>query len=203
MTEQAAATGRTRKKRDRARTEADLMDAAERLFERDGVLAGLNLNEVATEAGVNRGQIYQMYGNRRFLLRAALNRALERFRATQPAHWDRGFADRRRAVIRWAIDEYPAVRAVALLSLDGDDEFHPFPALELTRAAIEHDKTTGALPPDADGDALHVLTAAAAYGYSVMREAAARDLGITPAELDERVLPVYDRMVGLLGGEAI
>ena len=38
-------------------------------IERDGVLAGLNLQEVADEAGVNRGLVYRYFGSRRELLR--------------------------------------------------------------------------------------------------------------------------------------
>ncbi|WP_216902871.1 TetR/AcrR family transcriptional regulator [Nocardia alni] len=194
MTGEPPATG-ARRKRDRARTEGELLDAAERLFDRDGVLAGLNLNEVATESGVNRGQIYQMYGNRRTLLRAALQRALQRLHAKRPAHWNDDFAARRRAIIRFALDEVPILRAQTLLALDGDEDLHVFPEFDRTRAALERDRATGALPPDADGEALHVLTAAASYGYAVMREAAARDTGIPLPELDERVLAAYDRII--------
>src|SRR5215475_1197825 len=42
---------------DRAATEAALQKAALSLVERNGVLAGLNLREVAEEAGVNRGLV--------------------------------------------------------------------------------------------------------------------------------------------------
>lgn len=194
MTERET-TAAGRKRRDRARTEADLLAAAERLFDRDGVLAGINLNEVAAEAGVNRGQIYQMYGSRRTLLRAALQRALARLRAQRPRHRDEDFADRRRAMIRFALDEVPAIRAQVLLALDGDEDVRVFPEFERTRAALERDHATGALPADADGVALHVLTAAAAYGYALIRENAARDTGIPVDELDQRVLDAYDRVI--------
>jgi len=184
-----------RKKRDRGRTEAELLEAAERLFARGGVLEGLNLNEVATEAGVNRGQIYQLYGDRRTLLRAMLNRTLLRFRERRPTHWDAGFADRRRAMIRFLLDEIPTVRAQALLALDGDEELRVFPEFDRTRAALERDRATGALPPDADGAALHVLTSAAVFGYVLLREVAARDTAIPLPELDQRVIAAYDQLI--------
>jgi len=57
---------------DRAATEAALERAALELLARNGVLAGLNLREVAAEAGVNRGLVYHYFGSRRDLLRAAL-----------------------------------------------------------------------------------------------------------------------------------
>ncbi|MFI1919521.1 TetR/AcrR family transcriptional regulator [Nocardia sp. NPDC020380] len=190
-----------RKKRDRARTEADLLDAAERLFDRDGVLAGLNLNEVAAEAGVNRGQIYQMYGSRRSLLRAALARGAERFRRERPGHWEGDFASRRKVIFRLALTEQTYLRFAALLALDHDEEFQVFPEFEQTRAALERDKATGALPADADGEALHALTAAAYAGYSVLRETMSRDTGIPLAELDRRVIAAYDKVVdGMVHG---
>src|SRR5690606_17434102 len=40
----------------------------------DGILAGINLREVAKEAGVTRGLLYHHFGNRAELLRASLMR---------------------------------------------------------------------------------------------------------------------------------
>lgn len=171
------------------------MDAAQRLFDRDGVLAGLNLNEVATEAGVNRGQIYQMYGSRRELLRATLVRSLDRFRQVLPAHFAGSFAERRKALLRFVLAERPMVRALALLVLDGDEEFRVMPEFARTLEALERDQREGALAAGADGPALHVLTASACYGYVMLREAIARDTDIPLDELDERVRAAYDRMV--------
>jgi AcrR family transcriptional regulator len=56
----------------RVATESALQKAALLLLERNGVLAGLNLRQVADEAGVNRGLVYHYFGSRRDLLRAAL-----------------------------------------------------------------------------------------------------------------------------------
>lgn len=196
------AAGTKRRSRDRARTEANLLDAAQRLFTRDGVLAGLNLNEVATEAMVNRGRIYQMYGSRRALLRAAINRALTRLRTLRPDHWDADFAERKRAAMRDAVGEQQLARLAMLLVLDGDENFHVFPSFELTRLVLDRDKRTGALPADADGEALHVLINAACMGYAVVREQASRDTGIPLDELDQRVIATFDRIVGDVAGEA-
>lgn len=184
-----------RRRRDRARTETDLLDAAQRLFDRDGVLAGLNLNEVATEAGVNRGQIYQMYGSRRALLRAALARALDRLRGQRPDHWERAFADRQRATMRVTIDQPAPARLATLLALDGDHEFNVFPMFDVIRRALERDKGDATLPADADAEALHVLTSAACFGYALIRDAAARDTGIPGPELDRRIIAAYDRII--------
>jgi len=187
-----------RKRRDRARTEADLLDAAQRLFDRDGVLAGLNLNEVATEAQVNRGQIYQMYGSRRALLRATLSRALTQLRQQSPEHLELNFVERERDTMRDAVAHRQMARIGTLLTLDEDDTFHVFPAFDLTRVALERDKSAGTLPDDADGEALHVLTYATCLGYALIREAAARDTGIPLTELDQRVLAAYDHLVEIM-----
>ncbi|MCP4004306.1 MAG: helix-turn-helix transcriptional regulator, partial [bacterium] len=64
-------------KQNRADTERRLIDAALDLIRRNGVLAGLNLREVADGAGVNRGNIYHYFGSRRELLRAAITRRFE------------------------------------------------------------------------------------------------------------------------------
>lgn len=194
MTDRPAEAVR-RKKRDRARTESDLLDAAQRLFDRDGPLAGLNLNEVATEAQVNRGQIYQMYGSRRALLRATLTRALARLRQQSPDNWGLDFAERKRATMREAVAHREIARLGMLLVLDEDDTFHIFPAFDNTRLALQRDKTVGSLPPDADAEALHVLTNATCLGYALIREIAARDTEIDPAELDARVIAAYDRII--------
>lgn len=86
-------------------TENELIDAVLRLLQRDGVLAGVTLREVAKEAGVNHGQIYHYFGTRRGLLRAAIARMLEENRPVPEEHWDRPFADRRRAMWQIALSK--------------------------------------------------------------------------------------------------
>ncbi|MFE3193243.1 TetR/AcrR family transcriptional regulator [Nocardia sp. NPDC059240] len=185
---------RPRKKRDRARTEADLFDAVERLLERDGVLAGLNLNEVAAEANVNRGQIYQLFGNRQELLRAALAHRFSALGTLSPDHWDVPFAERRRRLLQAALTG-KWVAFMALLALDGDDKLSIFSEPDEMTAALQRDKAYGALPPDVDAEALHVLTAATITGYAIFREVVARDIGVPLDELDQRVVAAYDYLL--------
>ena len=71
----------------RAETERRLIEAALELIKRNGILAGLNLREVAAAAGVNRGNIYHYFGSRQELLREAIAR---RFRAIRK-HLDADF----------------------------------------------------------------------------------------------------------------
>lgn len=185
---------RPRKKRDRARTESDLFDAVERLLERDGVLAGLNLNEVAAEANVNRGQIYQLFGSRQELLRAALADRFGQLAPLSPDHWNVPFAERRRRLLQAALTG-KWMAFMALLALDGDEKLSIFSEPEEMTAALQRDKAYGALPPEVDAEALHVLTASAISGYAIFREVVARDIGVPLDELDRRVTAAYDYLL--------
>jgi AcrR family transcriptional regulator len=187
--------------RNRVATEADLLGAARRLVERDGVLAGLNLQEVANEAGVNRGLIYQYFGSRERLLKAAL----------ADLQWDRDavlgqeylpFAERRRRIFSAALDNATLFKLEALLAITNDDDLRLFPHLDVTVQELERDRRDGHLPQDADGVALHVLTAATYLGYAIFREAMARDTGIAEVQLDERIRKAFDQMLSALTREA-
>lgn len=189
-------TGKARRRRrTREETEADLLAAARRLLKRDGVLAGVNLREIAAEAGVNHGQIYQYFGTRQALLRAAAGDLVERQTADRDGHWELPFDERRQAMFHHRLDEPELVRLEALLALDGDDDFSPFPRFAQTRQSLERDEGEGSLPKGADVVAAHVMTAAAQMGYVIFREAYARDTGIPLEELDERAADAFAQMV--------
>ncbi|MFJ6422853.1 TetR/AcrR family transcriptional regulator [Streptomyces hydrogenans] len=199
-------TGRKRRRRrTRQETEADLLDAARRLLQRDGVLAGVNLREIAAEAGVNHGQIYQYYGSRQALLRASVTDLVDRQVAGQEqGFWDLPFAERRAAMFRHRLAEPEVVRLEALLALDGDEGVEALPRFAQTRRSLDRDQRDGALPADADAVAAHVMAASALVGYVIFREAYARDTGIPLDALDDRAEAAYARMIaGLTGaGEA-
>lgn len=189
------AKARPRRSRDRARTEADMLEATFALLQRDGVFGGLNLQEVADRAGVNRGQIYQYFGDRRSLLRSAVAHHARAWAARAKHHWESGFAERRKAMFRDALKN-PAVTVIeALLALDGDPEYHAMPEIARTRGALDRDRESGELPPDADALAMHGLTVAAYKGYVIFRDVLARDLGVAVEDLDARVLAVYDSVI--------
>lgn len=193
--ESAAKPAIRRRRRTRQETEADLLDAAISLLRRDGVLGGITVREVAQVAGVNHGQIYEYFGSRQALLRAAISRLLTRSAPDPRRHWQQPFADRRRAMWTWALTNTEVVRLHALLALDGDTEFSLFPSLELTRSALKRDADTGAIPADADTLVMHAMTAVTYFGYCLFRETIARDLGVEPADLDRRAADIYDRML--------
>ena len=191
------AAGR-RRARDRARTEADLLEAAFGLLQRDGVFAGLNLQEVAERADVNRGQIYQYFGDRRSLLRSAVAYRAREWAAGAARHWEMPFARRRRAMFRHALARPEVAMVEALLAIDGDTAYRVMPEIERTRAALERDRQSGDLPADSDAVALHAFMVAAYKGYLVFRVPLARDLGVTVEDLDTRVLAVHDQVLDAL-----
>lgn len=178
---------------DRDATERALQDAALQLMERNGVLAGLNLREVAAEAGVNRGLVYHYFGSRRELLRASLSRsARERFVDVAEAG-DLPFRERMLAFIHTMIRHRRAVRLATLLISDGDESLRTMPLRDLTRQRLAEDVDNGDLD-DLDLEAVHVATVSLTYGYVLYRERFAHELGVSVTELDDRFGAVTDRM---------
>jgi AcrR family transcriptional regulator len=110
----------TKTKRSRAETERRLIDVALDLILNKGVLAGLNLREVAEGAGVNRGNIYHYFGSRRELLRAAIARRFEAM-AEHVVADSRGlsFVERRLRTFQLSATIHDS-QLRALLVIDGD-----------------------------------------------------------------------------------
>jgi AcrR family transcriptional regulator len=181
--------------RGRRATEARLLTAALKLLERDGILGGLNLQEVADEAGVNRGNIYLYFGSRRAMLRQALASGAEMLREALADERGFPFVTRRRRRFRLLADGAEGVRILALLAIDGDEEFRLMPLIEESRADLERDRRQGELDPDADIDAVHVVPFATMLGYAIFREAFARELDTSADELDDRAEAVFARML--------
>lgn len=212
MDEQAATTPATIRKRgvrrtmaprdgrDRAATEGKLMAAALRLLERDGVLAGLSLQAVADEAGVNRGLIHHYFGSRRTLLRTAMDRAIS-------SH-DGEFAEARsREPDLKGIENFLLytrdprfARMVLLLALDGDEEMEPIPRYPDRLADLEREKGEGHWKSDLDAETFLVLWDTLLYGYAVLRRPLAAQLGVSTGQLDHRLLTLFDRMAQPLKG---
>jgi len=183
----------------RAETEVQLEAAAIALMKRDGILAGLNLREVADAAGVNRGLVYHYFGSRRELLQAALRKnarhRLERVRsgANLP------FAARWRRFLRIMVEEREAVKLMTTLVLDGDTELRTMPLRLETRALLEADVAAGTLAPDVDLEGTHAAIVSFTWGYLVYRETLALEFGVAADELDDRVGVVFDQMLRGLG----
>ena len=181
---------------DRAATEAALQKAALSLVERNGVLAGLNLREVAEEAGVNRGLVYHYFGSRRDLLRAALRSDAEERLGDAAPGFSLPAAARYSRFLRTFVGHRRAAMLATLLTLDGDDSLHAVPDLQGARGRLARDVAEGALPADIDIDAVHIAMSALIYGYLVFRERFADELGAEPLDLDEQVATVVEQMIG-------
>lgn len=179
----------------RADTEAQLEAAALALLQRDGVLAGLNLREVADEAGVNRGLVYHYFGSRQELLRAALRKDAGRRMEEVRSGAKLPFAARWRRFLRLMTSQRDVVKLMTLLVLDDDAELRTMPLRHETRQLLETDRERGSLAADTDLEATHAAVVSFTYGYLVYRDALAREFGLPTEELDERVAVVFDRML--------
>lgn len=187
---------RPRRTRDRAATERQLLDAAWKLFERDGVLAGLNLNAVAEAAGLNRAQIYHYFGSREGLLRRALQQHLEDLQPMWREDRRVPFIKRRRhAFDLFAQREPVLVKLVALLAVEGVEPFGALANIEETRATYRGDIERGILPADADTDMIHVVSMAAYLGYCLLRGTVACELDTPIDQVDRRAGKVFEAMV--------
>jgi AcrR family transcriptional regulator len=186
---------RTPRQPDRAATEAALQKAALALLERNGVLAGLNLREVAEEAGVNRGLVYHYFGSRRALLRAALRSDIhERIGDFEPG-FGLPLAARIARVFRTYLRHHRAVLLTTLLALDGDTLIRIIPDLEGTRRRMARDVADGHLAADIDTEAAHVAISALIYGYMVFRERYAAELDCDVQDLDDRLSATVERLL--------
>jgi AcrR family transcriptional regulator len=174
-----------------------LMDAALAQLEAKGVLAGLNLREVADAVGITPANIYYYFGSRQGLLRAALARETLRLAGPVEQAAELDFVGRRTLMFD-AIGANPAVALTALLALDGDPDYQPLPFLDETRQYYAARVEAGDLPPDLDVDAVHLLALSASIGVAIYAESAARQLGVSVEELRARTKAVFEHMLGLL-----
>jgi AcrR family transcriptional regulator len=183
----------TRRKPDRAATERALMASALELLERDGVLAGLNLQEVADNAGVNRGLIHHYYGSRDALLRAAIEMGLEEF--APEAERRRTLTPRAKAnqQFRDFVENTRYVKLLALLALSGED-FEPLAFVEQRLEDFEREREDGLFADNVDFKALLTIWDSMLLGYALVRQGAAAQLELSQAELDRRVLTLMQRL---------
>jgi len=178
------------KKRSRAETEKKLIDVALDLISNNGILAGLNLREVAEGAGVNRGNIYHYFGSRQELLRTAIGHRFEAMTSALKTNArNRSFVDRRLRTFV-AKDTYSDSQLRALLILDGDDTVDPMPMYEPALSQLRQDVIDGDVDRGHDLEALQVALNALLRGYRIFRVPYAKRLGIKVSELDTRVTRV-------------
>jgi len=180
----------TKTKQNRAETERRLIDAALDLIRRNGVLAGLNLREVADGAGVNRGNIYHYFGSRRELLRAAITRRFEAVVESLLA--DRrgtSFVERRLRAFR-STDKSQDSQLRALLVIDGDETVDPMPRYEAALSGLRQDVIDGDIDRAHDLEALQVALSALLRGYRIFREPFAMRIDTDVDDLDKRIAKI-------------
>jgi AcrR family transcriptional regulator len=180
----------TKTKRNRAETERRLIDVALDLIRRNGVLAGLNLREVAEGAEVNRGNIYHYFGSRRELLRTAITRRFEAVVEALTAD-RRGvpFVERRLRAFRSA-DTIHDSQLRALLVIDGDDTVDPMPRYEAALSRLRQDVIDGDIDRAHDLEALQVALSSLLRGYRIFREPYAKRIDTDVDDLDDRVAAI-------------
>ena len=180
----------TKTKRNRDETEGRLIGVALDLIRRNGVLAGLNLREVAEGAGVNRGNIYHYFGSRRELLRAAITHRFEAVVESITA--DRrgaSFIERRLRPFRSA-DTIRDSQLRALLVIDGDDTVDPMPRYEAALSRLRQDVIDGDIDRAHDLEALQVALSSLLRGYRIFREPYAKRIDTDANDLDDRVAAI-------------
>ena len=168
-----------------------LMDAALEALTERGVLAGLNLREVADAVGVTPANIYHLFGSRQGLLRAALQRETSRLVEDVDAARKLSFVDRRLQMFD-VINAHPRLALTALLAIDQDPEYQPLPFLRETRADYDERLAQGDIPPGIDIEAVHLLSLTVAIGVAVYGQSAARQLGVDVRKLHERMRNTFD-----------
>jgi AcrR family transcriptional regulator len=176
-------------RRGRAQTEQRLIDVALDLIRSQGILAGLNLREVAAGAGVNRGNIYHYFGSRQELLRAAINRQFKALVESirEPGKTARFVHRRVKNFLKHNQDQTNDSQLRALLVLDGDTSVDPIPLYEAGLKQLKDDVARGDIHSRHDLEALQVALSAFGRGYRIFRLPYAKRVGIPPKELDERV----------------
>ena len=186
-------TDQTKKKRSRAETEQKLIEVALKLLKDKGILAGLNLREVADGAGVNRGNIYHYFGSRQELLRAAINRQFKSIveSLTKGAEPARFVARRLRTFRMHNADATNDSQLRALLAIDGDNAVDPIPLYESLLSQLRKDVIDGDIDRGHDLEALQVAISAMLRGYRIFRLPYAKRVGVSPKELDRRLSNIF------------
>lgn len=185
--------GARRSRGTREETEAQILQAARGLLRRRGVLGGLTMRDVSRAAKVNHGQLYQYFGNRQALLRAAIADLLNSQATDRHKLFALPFVDRRLAFFKARLSSSELSKLEAVLALDGDPGFEVLPEFELALEALRRDVDTGTL--SGDPVVAHVVTNALVQGYCIFRESYARSVRVPVEELDKRVATAYERMV--------
>ena len=180
-----------------------LMDAAVEALTERGVLAGLNLREVADAVGVTPANIYHLFGSRQGLLRAALQRETNGLVEDIDEARKLSFVGRRLHMFD-VITANPRLALTALLAIDQDPEYRPLPFLDETRVDYKESLAEGDIPADIDIEALHLLSLTVAIGMAVYGQSAARQIGVDVRDLHDRMRATFqDALLAMINGSGV
>lgn len=172
-----------------------LMRSALQMLERDGVLAGLNVSQVAKEVGVTPANVYHFFGSRQGLLRKAIARALDEVRDL--IFGDTRWPDRPKRIFQ-IISQHPQAHLWALLAMDGDPDFGSSSFHDHAKHELQRDVEAGMLPESGvDLEMLNHMMLMGSVGYAIFRESTAAQMGCTVAELDRRAEQLFGQMADL------
>jgi len=180
----------------RVETETILESAALDLLAENGLLAGLNLREVADHVGVNRGLVYHYFGSRRDLLRSALRRRGRDLMTRVREH--RGglpFVKRVTDDLRLVAEDPEGYRITMMLVLDGDTSVRVLPLKEQSLSFLADDLAKGDIPGGTDIEALYLLAVSATVGYALLRDRFAAELHVPVKDLDTRVPQTFETVL--------
>jgi len=169
------------------------------MVKRDGVLAGLNVSEVAKEVGVTPANVYHFFGSCQGLLRKAIVRALDELRDL--IFSDTRWRERPRRMFQ-IVSRHPEAPLLALLALDGDSYFKPSPVLDPSRRDRPQDLEDGMSSENGiDLEMLSQMMLMGGVGYAIFRESTAAQMGCSVEELDRRADKVFSQMADLAAPE--
>lgn len=179
--------------RGREASERLLREAALRLLQRDGVLAGLRLQDVADEAGLSRGLINRYFESRQALLRSALDAKRRQVEEFIMQHRREAPHRSIRRMLQLEIKDPDYAKVLTLLAIDGDESFEPLAWLDEVLEDMQAEVTAGNVAPH-DVEAFTALFNATVHAWAVFRTSFARQLGIPVKQLDERAEALLLRM---------
>lgn len=175
-------------------TQQRIEEAAIQLLQEKGVLAGLNLREVADAAGVTRGLVYHHFGSRRGLLRSALRNSSYPRRTNILARQKMLPKARMSDFLRRSIQQPTSVELLTMLILDGDTGVIGLPFADDMKRVYERDIASSQLDDDIDVEAQMVGIAAAVFGWAIYRRSFAVSVGVDADKLDAGVERLFHRL---------
>lgn len=185
----------------RAATEQLLIDAAVNLLRERGVLAGVNLREIADRADVHRALVYHYFGSRQELLRAAAKREIARPRDEVPGEAEMDTAEWLTTSLGASLRYDEAIRLIVTLVLDHDETARTLTTRRTMMGRLDLGGEAGEAPVD-DPAGLYAVYASMSYGFGLLSERFAGELGIERDELERRFLDIASTMFAAVTRDA-